>query len=73
MNLHRVFHAKVEGMDLFGWVYTFLAGVVFLTAGIISSFPPPKLPWLLRIMILCIGIAFLFYSIMSILDVIFTF
>lgn len=60
-------------MDMFGWMYTFLAGLFFLTAGIIASFPPPRLPWFIRIMMLCIGIAFVFYSIMSILDLIFLF
>ncbi|EHQ60022.1 hypothetical protein PDENDC454_22319 [Paenibacillus dendritiformis C454] len=60
-------------MDIFGFIYTFLAGVLFLTVGMIASFPPPRLPWFIRIMMLCIGIAFVFYSIMSILDLIFLF
>ncbi|MCM3409628.1 hypothetical protein KDJ21_018470 [Metabacillus litoralis] len=44
---------------------SFIIGVFFLVIGIIAFFPPPKLPWIIRFIIIFIGVGFTLYSILG--------
>lgn len=51
-------------------LYSFIVGVIFLAVGIIAFFSPPKLPWLIRFIIIVIGIGFILFSLLTLFGLI---
>jgi len=52
-------------VGLLEFLISFIIGVFFLVIGIIAFFPPPKLPWIVRFIIIFIGVGFTLYSILG--------
>ncbi|MBM7661107.1 ABC-type multidrug transport system permease subunit [Bacillus mesophilus] len=53
-----------------GFLISFIIGFLFLAVGIIAFFPPPKLPWIIRFIIIFIGVGFTMYSILGLMGLV---
>ncbi|MDQ0159477.1 glucan phosphoethanolaminetransferase (alkaline phosphatase superfamily) [Alkalibacillus salilacus] len=52
-------------MSKLEFLISLIIGVLFLAVGIIAFFPPLKLPWIIRFIIIFVGVGFTLYSILG--------